>query len=235
MGKPKSVPENRYLQLRGQTWYVRVAVPPSLVRKAGRASVIKSLQTRDVAEARSRRWAMVAKIKAELDELKGAKTWCPVELGLKWRARIAAADDEPDERLHGHSERDLLSGDLQVDIDELEAAGRPKDAYRLYQIATQGGDGVGLADAAERWLKEIEGRLAEQTIRQHAYALRLLKEALPDALLTTDVDRRKAGKFVMDTLQRSGRAQRPSTGSSPPSPPSGSGWSGGGSSRQTPG
>ena len=50
----------QYLQQRGQGWYVRVRVPPSLVASLGKAHVVRSLQTRDVAEARRRRWVAVA-------------------------------------------------------------------------------------------------------------------------------------------------------------------------------
>jgi integrase len=207
MGEPKSVPDNRHLQLRGRTWYVRVAVPPSLVRKAGRASILKSLQTRDVAEARSRRWPMVAKIKAELDELKGAKAWCPVALGLKWRAAIASSDDEPnDDNPQGMSERDLTIDDMHLEREELEDAGRAADADLMYRLATD--TGTVIEDAGRKWLRELEGRVTSQTIKQHGHALSLLKKHLPAVVLTTDLDRRKAGLFVTDKLQPSGRAQK---------------------------
>lgn len=41
----------RGLQLRGQMYYSRIVVPRTLVRKIGRAEILKSLRTKDRREA----------------------------------------------------------------------------------------------------------------------------------------------------------------------------------------
>src|SRR5262245_24050535 len=56
MRRKSRLPHNRYLQKRRQTWYVRVAVPPSLIPVIGKSHIVRSLKTRDAAVARERRW-----------------------------------------------------------------------------------------------------------------------------------------------------------------------------------
>src|SRR3954447_5733214 len=95
MGKPRDVADTRYLQLRGRTWYVRVAVPPSLVKAFNKRSVLRSLQTRDLREAQVRRHAAVAMIMEQFAEAEGATKWDPIKLGLEYRERYSAASIEP--------------------------------------------------------------------------------------------------------------------------------------------
>src|SRR4051812_40913978 len=64
-------PTMRYLQRIGQSYYVRVRVPPSLQAAAGGATHIrKALHTRDLDVATRRKWSMVEAIKAGLERLR---------------------------------------------------------------------------------------------------------------------------------------------------------------------
>lgn len=209
MPKTQDVPDNRYLVRRRQTWYVRIAVPPRL-RKAvgGKEHIVRSLKTRDAAEARYRRWEAIAQIKRELRELEGAKAWDPVKLGLEHRQAYFAADpipEDPEDELPS-SPRDDIRYLITSDVDEMVRAGRPKEAALLYKIATQENVAV-LKEAEERWLSEIKDRQNEQSIRMHKGVLKELREAFPEAVLSSDIDRRKAGMFVSEVLRGKGLSQ----------------------------
>lgn len=186
---------------------MRVAVPPSLHKQLGTHRIV-SLKTRDAVEARRRRWPVVAAIKAQIEEYRGAKSWDIASLGLTWRKLLSEADDRPDPEQHGYSQRDLLEGDLDADLEHLEEVGREKDAIKLRRMAYHQGPGIALETAFEEWMRDLEGRLAAQTRSQHGYAFRLFREAKKDAVLTSDVDRRMAGDFVMKTLKTSGKAPK---------------------------
>ena len=60
----------KYLQRRRKSWYVRVRVPPSLVRVVGKENIIASLGTRDVEQAKRLRWKKLAEIKERLASYK---------------------------------------------------------------------------------------------------------------------------------------------------------------------
>lgn len=62
----------RYLIKRRQAWYVRVAVPPALIAVAGKQHVVRTLGTRDINEARSRRWTAIAEIHNHFTSLRGS-------------------------------------------------------------------------------------------------------------------------------------------------------------------
>jgi hypothetical protein len=114
--KTTEVPHNQYLQRRQRTWYVRDAVPPSLVPAGRKTHIIRSLKTRDVAVARERRWDALAEIRRWLraqgkpeEHSFGSGTVDPVAEGLNDRDWRMSMDDKvrgPDSR---HTERQLRS------------------------------------------------------------------------------------------------------------------------------
>ena len=57
-----------YLKQRKQTWFVRVAVPRKYQAEVGKAEVVRSLGTRDKAEAQRRMYAAVATILAGFEQ-----------------------------------------------------------------------------------------------------------------------------------------------------------------------
>lgn len=205
MRKTDGVPHNQYLMQKGRTWYVRVAVPPSLRQRLGKQHVVKSLRTRDAAEARRRRDQAVAAIKGSFLSLQGADIWDPVEMGLEWRAKYQAASavhedqDDPDCR----SEREDVRWDIVDDVEDLRQAGRPEAAKKLYRIATT--EDAVLSEAFDKWLDEVKGIHRPQTILGHRQAWGLFQGENPEVILAADLDRRKAGRFVTEVL-RKGRA-----------------------------
>ena len=93
MRKTEEVPGIRFLQRRRPTWHVRVPMPPSLVPRLGKQSIIRSLKTRDARVARERRWDAVAAIKREVAQLAGAGAADPVPLGLEYRFELVTELD----------------------------------------------------------------------------------------------------------------------------------------------
>ncbi len=69
------------LQLRGQTYYLRLRVPTDIANDYGKSEVIKTLATKDYSEARKRIGNARAQIESEFDEL---------------RLKLKAQKDEPD-------------------------------------------------------------------------------------------------------------------------------------------
>jgi integrase len=211
MKKTEDVPDNRYMIRRRQGWYVRLAVPPRLVKKLGKQHILKSLKTRDVAEARQKRWEAIAAIKRQLRELEGGSAWDPVKVGLQLRERYLDADPEPpdperDESNDNLSEREDVRYEIKMEVDEFRDAGLSKEAALLYKIATSEHIAV-LLVAEEQWLGEIADRQNAQSIRMHRGVLKELHEAFPEAKLAEDIDRRKAGRFVSEVLRKKGLSQ----------------------------
>lgn len=210
--KTDVVPDSLYLLRRGKTWYVRYPVPVRLRKHLGKAELVQSLKTRDFHAARDRRWACIEAFRRKLAELEGAASWDPVERALKWREHYLTADtalpdpwEEPsNENL---SERDELEHDITIEVDELRDAGRHKEAALFYAIATGKQPAVILAHAAERWLAEISATQNAQTIRMHQGVLKEFHAAFPEAKLASDIDRRKAGRFVSEVLRSQGLSQ----------------------------
>lgn len=204
MRKTDDVPHNQYLMHKGQTWYVRVAVPPSLRAQVGKQHIVKSLKTPDASEARRRRDPAVATIKAYFHKLQGVDAWDPVELGLEYRALYQAASSVREDDNDPHSsERQDVRYQVLTDVDELRGVGRTDDAKKLYRIATT--EDAVLAEAFEKWLDEMKGVHRPQTILGHRQAWGLLQGAYPEVILAADLDRRKAGRFVTEVLLK-GRA-----------------------------
>jgi hypothetical protein len=57
--------DRRYLVRQRQGWYVRVKVPKELKAQVGKSEIVRTLQTRDLAVAQSRRWSVVSEVMRE--------------------------------------------------------------------------------------------------------------------------------------------------------------------------
>jgi integrase len=206
--RTKDMPDNRYLQKRRQGWYVRRAVPPSLVPKIGKRHIVVSLRTRDAAVARRRRWEAIAKIEAKLAEAAGYSRVDPVTLGLEDRQYWIAASTEPEDPSdpRSHSPRqtlELVYDDIAEKIEEAQGLLAAKTYYRVATSVSPV-----LQEVAALWLEEIRGTVKEQTRGHHRAALGDFRKRNPRTLLVAQVDRRVAGEFVSGFLNKSGKAPR---------------------------
>ncbi len=65
---------DQYLQKVGGTYHARVRVPRTLEKYVGQTHIRRTLETGDRSDANLRKYAVVGKIKAELEQLKLAPT-----------------------------------------------------------------------------------------------------------------------------------------------------------------
>lgn len=207
------MPHNHYLHRRRQTWYVRLAVPPKLIKQVGKSHIVRSLKTREIEVARQRRWTVMAEIRNGLAELQGAAA-DPIQQGLKDREWwLSASDDpadaDPDNR---HTPREQVAHVLDDVAEEIEAKQGPEAAKAYYRIATS--PSPILSEVTRLWLREIKGTVAGQTQSQHRFAVELFVDSLSrpsggtSILFVAQVDRRVAGRFVSEVLRRSPRSQK---------------------------
>ena len=82
--------DTRYLKKRRQGWYFQLAVPRELRAKAGKATVIVSLETRDLTLAQERRWGELTKAKDAFARLAGRMA--PTSESLAPEALVAIDD-----------------------------------------------------------------------------------------------------------------------------------------------
>lgn len=200
------------------TYYARLSIPQDRQDDVGKSEVVRTLQTRDRNEAIRRRNAKLAEMAAMVDADLRRRGLPPLtgEWSTPWhveavkdrQARLMASDDRPyDPDGHSESRREAIEQGILEREQELDATHGPKvgSAYRKIAMAS----GLPIHDTAERWHRDCQGRLKNQTIMQNRQALRLLVEfmttndqALPrdplEAMTTIsmqDVTRKVAGEF----------------------------------------
>lgn len=197
----------RYLQRVGQSWYVRVRVPPALQQAVGQTHIRKALGTRDLDQANVLKWGIVKEIKAHLQKLRTHATLAPAaapngndELARRYRQALIEAREEGDD---GQVETlEDFAADTAREIEE-QAGGDVKAAQSAqvwHKLATAKTPLLG--ELMERWLDGEHYKAA--TKQQHRAALDDLKGFLkgdrPPAVVTADL----AVSFVEDSLRKTG-------------------------------
>ncbi len=213
------------LRRNGLTWYARFTIPKDRWPDfGGKREVVRTLETRDLKEARQRRSgalrAIEAALSADLAErglppLSGG--WQPPwqDAALAARAELAAAPDRPRYDADGveyPSERDDKRDHVHAASEAIAAAHGIAASHQYVDVAL--GTITPIRGAADRWLAAETPRLAGQTVGQYGRALALLAQFLDDeqgqgpaatVLSITGleyVDRRRAGEF-MEWLEQS--------------------------------
>jgi integrase len=197
------VPNNAFLVKRRQTWYVRVRVPQALAPEVGTTHVVRSLKTRDAAEARARRWQVIGQLHAQFAQRVAAN---------------GASEPAPQHPIEPHLEptRKRPSGT------PARCSGAPNpEAQRASQVAVKPrkwieiqtdrrdqGDRWGITTLAGRWLEEAAGRYTKQTLGQHRHAVSRLAEFTGTQRDVRDIDRWLAGQFVSEKLLKSGSSRK---------------------------
>ncbi len=168
----------------GLTYFARFIIPKDRWQDCGKREVVRTLQTRDLKEARRRRAAALTAIQAQLNATLAARGLKPLDsdwvpdwqtAALEDNAKLRAAADDGYERPDGtyrHSERDNWTNQIWENAERLEDSHSPAIARSYY--ATAMGDSTPIGLLSERWLKAEASRLAAQTISHHRYAVNLL-------------------------------------------------------------
>jgi integrase len=201
------------LKRRGHTYYVRVAVPPELRRVVGAEEVLRTLKTRDLAEANRRKHAAIATLQAEWAQLQGQPQSNPRsasailqearELLGAIRAGTITADQAEaalDATVDGFTEQHDVDaeGDPEVPEGDAEAI---RTAYRV--LTTDGAVHL-LSETAETYLTEKSRSITKagrETKRRHIDGF--AKWLQVDVEVRT-IDKARAGRYVTEKLAPSG-------------------------------
>lgn len=201
--------DTQYLQQRRQTWYVRIAVPPSLRAAVGKQHLIKSTGTRSLSKARASRWGILAELKAELAAAQGQQGGSStVHEALVWRANLEAARLQASEIYGEDDYTDVLMDQARERSAQIHAQDSARG--KLFDgLAT--GTATPLTLHLETWLSQggQNGAFPERTKGDHRRSLKALggwltKERIAPTLEA--IDRRTAGRFTTEHLLTSGRA-----------------------------
>lgn len=218
--KPKFPPN---LQLRHQTWFVRVPVPRPLQKAIGKRQIVRTLKTSDKAEAMKLRHAAVADILASIKRQSGAapsvatEALAPAEMrsALDWRrawAEIDAGqvDGLDDGRPPNADPRDwarfVANGAIEDMTDDIEGRHGQAAARTYAGIAHGTATPIGLHVSA--WLAEggRKGPLADKTAAGYRADMRGLEAWLAGKGVTTveGVTKAVAGRWVSETMVAAG-------------------------------
>lgn len=209
-----------HLKRRHQTWYVRLAVPPTLQKRLGRAEIVRSLRTRDLREANRRKHRVLSELKEFLARAEANAALPPeaAESFLAAARELRAAVDR------GETTEQDAEVALDAALEEhLEAAGRkhgvdrdgdpkvPEEHVRVIHLARRvlhKGDVTLLSEARERYLAETAKRVRKQTLRAKARVLDEFARWLGRDRDVTEVTKRIAGRYVSDVLTQRGHAPK---------------------------
>ncbi len=192
--------DTRYLVQRRQTWYVRVTVPPRLRKAVGNTHIVRTLKTRDLAEAQRLRHVAVAQIKAELDAIGKGEDGRAVAAALIWRDAWINADNEAKDPDHEHTAQQGVEFAIESRAEEIEATQGPEAAKDFYRIATS--KSPLLSETRDLWVPEVSRTITKQTARQYdSDTNRFLEWATKKrVLLVSDVNKRLAGSYVSEAF-----------------------------------
>lgn len=194
---------DQYLQKIGNTYYARVRVPRTLEKYVGQTHIRKSLQTSSRADANLKKHAAVARIKAELAELRKTP---PAADGGGLSFADARAMREQLEHLRAAEEGEQVA-DLELvasdHAEKLEALFGHEHALKWFRKATATGDT--LKDLQDRWLDSADYK--ESTKAGHRKALAEVLEYLRnDDARPGDVTLQVAVAFIDHHLTARGLA-----------------------------
>jgi integrase len=217
--------DTRYLQLRRQTWFVVVEVPPSLRAKLGRR-IKRTLRTRDANLARARRWQAVADIQAQFEAARRGVQGDPQRLEALELRRVLVEETRRSDRAGDSIDWDDPEAHSWFEDTRSDSIVRDHIAARATEIERQQGNaaaqtffGIAVGDITpletyvEDWLREggTKGSLTERTKVEHRRAVRDLVGWLAKEHLGAGIEvltRRVAGRFVSEHLLPSGRHVR---------------------------
>ena len=185
----------RYIERRRQTYYAVVEVPPSLRQVLGKKRLLKSLETRELAVARDRRWAVVASLKKQIEEARSGSQPSPVvppsdhkpdnvrliEEALRWREAIAQ---------EGRSSEPGQVKAVDALDERADQIRRESDREAFLGVAL--GTSTPLTTYLDKWL--TESRFKPRTAGDRRRALERLEAW--GVKFIEDVSRRKAGEYV---------------------------------------
>ena len=198
----------KFLQRRGQSWYVRVRVPVALQEKVGNTHLRRALGTQDKREAERRKWRVVAELKAHLEHLRqhgvppptrGTKPHGPHGHPRAYAEQIRRLREEGD-----HDTAEGIEMMAWEAADEIEAKSGERAKQRwLGAVFT---DGKTLDEWFTDWLAQAPYKKGTKATYKLALAeLRtLLGLAEGDSLLADDITDTTVARYAFEFLPAKG-------------------------------
>jgi integrase len=201
--------DRQFLLRQRQGWYACVEVPPSLRLTLGRRRLKRTLQTRDIAVARARRWRVVADLKAKIEQARQAQQGDPlVAEAMTWKDALAVAATKAvaDEDFYFSPEEDAISDAVAARVEELDLQGNPR--WRTFRDIVAG-KATPVDYWAEAWL--TEGGVRGKPISPRTVAIRRLYvrdfagwlAGQPEGATVEAVTRKVAGRYAASLGPRS--------------------------------
>lgn len=223
---PKRSPS--YLKQRRLGWYVQYPVPRAAQAAVGAKVLVRSLGTRDAAEAQKLKHAVIAELQSIIAQaLAKAAPPAPVlptaadllETAIKYRGAVdageareldadAAFDRKADDFLEAQAQalgRDAEGNPLLPPSD----AATVRRAYRV----VAGRDAYTLASLSDRYLEESAPQLTAQSVDDKRRHLRAFLDWFGADREPAEVTRKVAGVYVGEVIQR--RTRRGEDGGAP--------------------
>lgn len=208
------------LKRRHQSWYARLRVPPALQPVLGKSELVRSLHTRDLAEANRRKHAVLADMHASLERarMEAALPRDSAEAVIASARRMADAvkagemsQEDADEALSAEVEINLAAATRRYGSDRETGHPLVPEAHaRALQLAHKvlaGGEVAPLADTITVYLKERRPHINRQTYADKERQLKELSEWLGPCEVAS-VTKRSAGRYLTEKLLAKGHAPK---------------------------
>jgi len=202
--------KTRHLLKRKQTWYVRKRIPPSLSHVLG-TEIQRTTGTRDLDEARRRRWAILADIQRQIDfareragSVPGSADWIKAEA----RAILQSVrDGETEQDTADHVAIDYLLSELvKLKGYKLDAHGHPiitdekvsQAVTGAAELLSGGPDLIRLSDAIAEYLSK-KAHLRPSTLKSKARRLNAFRDWSGDKAVRV-IAPLDAGQYISEVL-----------------------------------
>lgn len=196
------MPDTRYLVQRRKSWYVRVAVPPSLRDRLGQ-DIVRSLKTRSLEEAQRRRWKAIADIKDKIDRARTGRDL--MGEASDWSLERDKVTEQ-NARAFGYSlekAEELMALDEVEQAEKIERTHGEAAAQRWIDVAA--GRGLPISVALNRWLDQSDTK--EKTKAEQRRAVEEFISVVGD-MLVGKITRRIAAEYVERLREPSGAVRR---------------------------
>lgn len=191
----------RHLDLRGKTWWFKMALPSDVRHHFGRKTArVESLHTGDVRIARERRDLIERETKDLISGIRSGTIIAPTmraaeERGAIWRETLATLQRDPRAFVPIDDEFGFTPYDYARDAAEEEAERFPQKDRQRFEDALVGA--VAVDDYLDAYL--TEAALARKTTKERrALVKRFAAWCDKEGLKLPQIDRRTAGRYVTE-------------------------------------
>ena len=212
--------DTTHLKRRHQTWYARLAVPPSLRAAIGKSEIVRSLHTRDLREANRLKHRVIADMHrwmADQVTEAGVSQEDPafmLEVAKNVRARVIAAELTPDaaeEEFDNALDSHLDRVARKYGIDDRGHARLSDEHVALVQLATRiasGEEVTLLAAAIDKYLAETAPRVRKATLGDKKRQLAELCAWMKKGCEVRAVTKKQAGRYLSEVLLTKGHTPK---------------------------